>query len=264
MIDPNEYEATATKAGLGKAVAVHPRYRRVTLAMQAWIGGAALAVGVGAGVAVGTWWPLAVAVVVVIAAGIAYGRLAPVQGLQAVLVYQGGLLLAAQVGPHRTVRWDDIRATEYTPESYRDERLGAGQTRTTRTYEQGMIWIAGVAEPITLRHVRRMARLFEEIDDQVIPTVLVDLSETLRAEGSVSLDRGRLVVTPAGLVHTPPYGQGGEFTWSQVRTVKASSHGELEIRVVTGRPPIRLRLLNAQAAVEFIEELRSAAGSGRP
>ncbi|MET8560956.1 hypothetical protein ABZV75_10285 [Streptomyces flaveolus] len=99
--------------------------------------------------AAGTWWPLAVAVVVVIAAGIAYGRLAPVQGLQAVLVYQGGLLLAAQVGPDRTVRWEDIRATEYTPESYRDERLGAGQTRTTRTYERGMIWIAGVAGAIT-------------------------------------------------------------------------------------------------------------------
>jgi hypothetical protein len=95
MINPDEYEATATRAGLGEVIAVHKRYRPVTLAMQAWFGGGALAVGMAAGVAVGTWWPLAVAVVVAVAAGIAYGRLAPVQGLQAVLVYQGGLLLAA-------------------------------------------------------------------------------------------------------------------------------------------------------------------------
>lgn len=263
MSSPDEYEATATKAGLGEVVAVHPRHRPVTLAMQAWIGGAALAIGMGAGVAVGTWWPLAAAVVVAIAAGIAYGRLAPVQGLQAVLVCQGGLLLDADAGPDRIIRWDDIRATEYTPESYRDERLGAGQTRTTRTYEQGTIWIAAAAGPITLLHVRRMARLFEEIDDRIIPAIQVDLDETLRAEGSVQFDRGRLAVTPAGLVHTPPYGQGGEFAWSQVRSVKAASHGELEIKV-TGQPPIRFRLLNARAAVEWIEELRSAGGSGRP
>ncbi|OMI35320.1 hypothetical protein [Streptomyces sparsogenes] len=263
MTDPDEYKATATKAGLGAVIAVHPRYRPVTLAMQAWIGGAALAIGMAASVAVGTWWPLAAAVVVAIAAGIAYGRLAPVQGLQAVLVYQGGLLLADRGGLDRTVRWDDIQATEYTPESYRDERLGAGQTRTTRTYEQGVIWIAGAGGPITLLHVRRMARLVEEIDNRIIPAIQVDLEETLRAEGSVQFDRGRLAVTPAGLVHTPPYGQGGEFAWSQVRSVKASRHGELEIRV-TGQPPIRLALLNARATVEFIEELRSAADGGQP
>ncbi|MGW3497124.1 hypothetical protein [Streptomyces sp. NPDC001020] len=126
-----------------------------------------------------------------------------------------------------------------------------------------MIWIAGAAGPITLLHVRRMARLFEAIDNRIIPAIQVDLDETLRAEGSVQFDRGRLVVTRAGLVHTPPYGQGGEFAWSQVRSVKASSHGELEIPV-TGQPPIRFRLLNAWAAVEVVEELHSAADGGRP
>jgi hypothetical protein len=108
-----------------------------------------------------------------------------------------------------------------------------------------------------------MTRLFEQIDDRIIPAIQVDLEETLRAEGRVEFDRGRLTVTPAGLVHTPPYGEGGEFTWSQVRSVKASSHGELEIKV-TGGPPIRLGLLNARATAEFIEELRSAGHGDRP
>jgi hypothetical protein len=259
VVKPEAYGSTAAAAGLGEVVAVHPRYRPVTLAMQAWFGGAALGIGVGAGVAVGTWWPLAVAVAVAIAAGIAYGRLAPVQGLQAVLVYQGGLLLADQVGPARTVSWDDIRATEYTPESYRDERLGAAQTRTTRTYERGLIWVEGAAVPITLLQVRRMARLIEEIDHRLVPALQVDLEEALHAEGSVRLDRGQLAVTRTGLVHAPAHGQGGEYAWPQVRSVKASGHGELEIKV-TGRPPIRLRLLNARAVVEFIDELRSAPG----
>ncbi|WP_431878116.1 hypothetical protein [Amycolatopsis sacchari] len=261
MSKPDDYEAAATEAGLGKRLAVHRRYRPVPLAMQAWLGGAALAIGMAVGVGVGTWWPLAVAVVVAIAAGIAYGRLVPVQGLQAVLVYEEGLLLADEAGPGRIVHWDDVRATEYVPESYRDERLGAGQTRTTRTYERGTIWVPGA--PIDLQHVRRMARLFEEIDDRIIPAIQVDLEEALHTEGSVQFDEGGLVVTPAGLVHNPRYGEGGEFPWSQVRSVKAPSHGELEIKVTNG-PPIRLRLMNARAVVEFIEELRSAAGSGQP
>jgi hypothetical protein len=258
VIKPDEYGAVAAKAGLGEVAAVHPRYRPVSLKMQAWGGGVALAIGMGAGVAVGTWWPLAVAVVVAIAAGIAYGRLASVQGVQAVVRYQNGLLLAAPGGRGRTVLWDDIRATEYTPERVQDERVGAARTRTTRIYERGLIWVAGAAEPIELLHVRRMARLFEEVDHQIIPAIQVDLDEALRVDGRVPFAQGRLVVTSDGLVHAPSHGNGGEFAWSQVRSVKASGHAELEIKV-TGQPPIRLRLLNARATVEFIEELRAAA-----
>ncbi|MBD0688930.1 hypothetical protein [Streptomyces sp. CBMA123] len=232
---------------LGLVVRVHRGFRPVPWRARTWLDGVAAVLALAVCLALDEWWPapMVAAVAVVLVSG--YGLLRPAPGLRSVRVHEGGLALVGADGGEQLLPWERIEATEYSPGGRRGEP------------ERGRIWPAGADEPLVLAQLHGLEGLFREVDERLSPGLRAALHEALRTEGSVRFARGRLTVTAGGLVHRPPHPPGTTETyrWAEVHSARASGLGELEIRTCSAGLPLTLPVLNARAAAEFLEGIRS-------
>ncbi|GHF54680.1 hypothetical protein GCM10018790_35710 [Kitasatospora xanthocidica] len=238
---------------LGPVVHVYRRFRPVPRLVRVWVGACAVVVALAACLALGGWWPAPVVGALAVVAASGFGRLRPASGPRSVRVHEAGLVLVGADGSERPLPWGSVEATEYSPGG----RCGE--------HEQGRIWLAGVDEPVVLARLRGLGGLFRELEERLSPGLRAALHETLRTEGSVRFARGRLTVTPGGLVHRPPHPLAAteSYRWAEVESTRTSGLGELEIRTHSAGLPLTFPVPNARAAADFLEELRATGGSPR-
>ncbi|MGK4585279.1 hypothetical protein [Kitasatospora sp. HPMI-4] len=261
MLKLAECDEIAAVVELGERRSVHRLHRYVPLVVWKW-GGISLLVASLLIVRAGHLWPA----VGVLTGGLAVlggiGLLTVPSGLQAVLVYDGGLVLAADkrsVG----VPWAFVEWTVHMVGDHDTERISGGRERLTVHHEMSMIWIVGMDVPVELLHVRRHRSLIESIDAQIEPAVEARLRESLRTRGLAELPGGELTLTQDGLVVTDSAGHRTMVAWTELTAVTQPAHSSLLIHARTLRHPVPVEVANARAVLRLIEQTHSVARPAR-
>ncbi|MHC3475402.1 hypothetical protein ACYF6T_42990 [Streptomyces sp. 7R007] len=258
MLKLSECDEIADAVDLGERRSVHRLHRYVPLAVWKW-GGGALVVVFWLVIRAGHLWPA----VSVLAGGGAvlggFGLLTVGRGLQAVLVYERGLVFAAD---QRTlgIPWDVVEGTVHLASGHDTQQVSGGREKLTIHHEMSWILISSMDEPVELLHVRRHRSLIEAIDAHIEPFIEARLRESLRVCGFVGLTGDELTLTQEGLVITA--GQRRTVTWPELTDVTQRAHSSLLIHARTLPRPVPVQVANARAVLRLIEETRSTANPG--
>jgi hypothetical protein len=256
-----ECDGIADAGGLGGRRAVHRLHRYVPLVVWKW-GGGLLLVASFLSIREGQLWPAVGIPAVGFAALYGYGRLTVGSGLQSVLVYDGGLVFAADT---RTVAlpWAFVEWTVHLPGEHDSRRISGGREKLTVRHEMSWIVVQGMDEPVELLHVRRHRRLIEAIDARIETAVEERLERRLRSAGIVPLPGEELTLVHDGLVVTETNGQRRMFAWPELTAVTAAAQSSLLIHASTLHRPRPVQVANARVVARVIERARAEAVPGR-